>query len=158
MTKAYSTAKVDKDLINFITKATQSNLMEIEAGKLAETRASRKDIRDFATMLVKDHTTANEELSSLSGTKAIECPTILEKGKREDVDDLASKNGVEFDKAFVNEMVDGHKDAVNLFEDTIKDTKDADVRTFAMKILPKLKQHHRMALDLQEKLKELTMR
>ena len=56
-------------------------------------------------------------------------------------DDLAKKSGKDFDKAYVDAMLDGHKNAVKLFEDASQNCKDADLKAFATKTLPTLKMH-----------------
>jgi putative membrane protein len=109
-------------------------------------------------MLVKDHGKAVDELKSIATKKALGLPAMLEKKAREDVDDLAKKTGLDFDKAYLTTMVDKHEDSVELFEDAAKNCKDADLRTFANKLLPTLKAHHRAGLDLRSKLNELTQR
>jgi len=54
---------------------------------------------------------------------------------------LSAKTGKEFDKAYSSMMVKGHQEAIALFETTVMDTKDADVKTMANKTLPGLKTH-----------------
>jgi uncharacterized protein (DUF305 family) len=58
------------------------------------------------------------------------------------------KPGKDFDARFRHLMVDSHEDAVSLFENTAKDSKDPDVKAFAAKMLPKLKQHEAAAKAL----------
>ena len=47
----------------------------------------------------------------------------------------------DFDKAYVEAMVDGHKKAVKLFTDAAQNCKDPDLKAFATKTLPTLKMH-----------------
>ena len=54
---------------------------------------------------------------------------------------LAKKSGADFDKEYVDLMVDDHESAVKLFEKTAKDAKDPEVRSFASSHLPTLQAH-----------------
>lgn len=61
---------------------------------------------------------------------------------------LEGLTGVEFDRTFINVMVDDHKKAVNTFDQASKNLADSELRAFASKALPTLRMH----LDRAEKL------
>jgi len=64
---------------------------------------------------------------------------------------LDGKVGADFDKAFASAAVSDHKKAVKAFEKAANEAKDADVKAFAAKTLPALKEHLSMAEALQKK-------
>lgn len=132
---------VDKDDAKFATTAANAGMTEVSASKLAQEKSGSARVKNFAAMMVSDHTKAGDELASIAKTKNISLPPELDADSKKVVDDLAKKSGKDFDKAYVNQMVDDHKKAVKLFEDASKNCKDAELKAFAEKTLPTLKMH-----------------
>jgi putative membrane protein len=132
---------VTADDAKFATTAAADGLAEVDAGKLAQTKAVSSRVKEFATMMVNDHTKAGDELAALAKTKSIALPLTPDADAKKAADDLAAKSGKDFDKAYINAMVDGHKKAVKLFEDASQNCKDPDLKAFATKTLPTLKMH-----------------
>ena len=54
---------------------------------------------------------------------------------------MNKKTGKDFDKAYIDDMVAGHRKAVNKFEDGSKHLDDADLKNFATQTLPTLQMH-----------------
>ena len=148
-TNANSNTAVMQD--NFWTKAAQGGMAEVELSKLALQKSTNADVKKFAQMMVTDHTKANDELKSLAGKKNVVLPTDIGSHKST-LDDLNAKTGAEFDKAYVEAMVDDHETDVDLFEDNT-DNSDADIKAFTTKTLPTLKSHLEMIKGIQGKMK-----
>jgi putative membrane protein len=136
-----NTTPVDKDDADFAVKAANGGMMEVELGNYAQQNAISKRVKDFGAMMVKDHTKANEELKSLAAAKNITLPTSIGNDAQKNMDDLMKKKGNDFDKAYMNMMVDDHKKDVKEFEMAAKDCKDAEIKSFAGKTLPILLAH-----------------
>jgi putative membrane protein len=51
--------------VEFIRKASEGGLKEVEAGKLASEKASNAEVRAFAKQMVDDHSKSNAELNAL---------------------------------------------------------------------------------------------
>lgn len=132
----------------FVTMAAISDMTEIEASKLAQTKASSPAVKEFGTQMIADHTKTSGELMTISSAKTVTPPGTLDKAHRKAVDKLATLSGADFDKAYVKQMVSDHKDAVSLFEKESKSGKDGDLQAFAGKTLPSLQGHLKMAQDL----------
>jgi putative membrane protein len=144
------TSSVDADR-DFMVKACQANLAEVEAGRLAESKATNADVKKFAQHMVEDHTAANDQLMSLAGRTNFRLPARPDDAHQKDVAKLAGMSGAEFDRKYMEMMVTDHQKAVALFEKWSKDAKDDDVRAWAEKTLPKLRDHLTMARDLSGK-------
>jgi putative membrane protein len=132
---------VDKDDAKFVTTAANDGMAEVAVGKMAATNATSTRIKNFADMMVTDHTKAGDELAALAKTKNITLPAAPDADAQKKADDLSKKTGKDFDKAYVDAMVDGHEKAVKLFTDASQNCKDADLKAFATKTLPTLKMH-----------------
>jgi putative membrane protein len=138
---ATTSAPVSKDDSTFVVTAANDGMAEVNAGKLAQQKATDPRVKSFAAMMVTDHTKAGDELAALAKTKNITLPSAPNADSQKAADDLSKKSGKDFDKAYVNAMVDGHKNAVKLFTDASNNCKDADLKAFATKTLPTLKMH-----------------
>ena len=132
---------VVSDDSEFAVNAANGGMSEVELSKLAATKATNAKVKEFANMMTKDHMTANEELMALAKTKNITLPTTVGADEQKVMGDLQKKSGTDFDKAYVDQMVSDHKKTVDLFEKATTDAKDADIKSFAVKTLPTLKNH-----------------
>jgi putative membrane protein len=138
----------------FMVKAANGGMMEVELGSLAKDKATNPQVKEFAAMMVTDHSKANEELKSLAGTKNFTLPATMDSDHRDHITELSNKTGNDFDKAYMDMMVNDHKKDIDLFEDiTKKENVDADLKAFATKTLPTLKKHHEAAKRIQDALK-----
>lgn len=135
---------------DFMQTAAQSGLAEVELGKLASTKATNADVKKFGQMMVAEHTKANAELKGLAGKKNVTLPTDIGSHKST-LDDLNGLSGAEFDKAYVEAMVDAHEADVSAFQSQADKSADPDVKAFAAKTLPVLQKHLEAVKALQAK-------
>ncbi len=138
---------------DFMVLSAGAGMLEVEAGKLGEQKATNPQVKEFAAMLAKDHEAANSELKALAAQKNITLPTAIGEDHQEDLNDLREKSGADFDKEFMDMMVDQHEEDVNRFEKFANDAEDADIKAFAGKTLPKLRAHLEKARTIKDGLK-----
>lgn len=141
---------MDDDAKDFFETAASSNMLEIEAAKLAEAKANDPRTRAYAEQMTKDHTKAGEELAELARKKGVTLPTQLLRRHEGMLKPLRDKQGAEFDDDYRKVMIASHKEAVSLFDEMAKDAKDPEIKAFAVKTLPKLQAHGGMAKQLPE--------
>jgi putative membrane protein len=125
----------------FATKAANGGMAEVALGKLAQQKSTNADIKKFANMMVTDHGKANGELMAIAKSKNIALPATVDAGHQKKMDDLSKMTGKDFDKAYVDAMVDGHKKTLDLMNDEAKNGKDADLKAFAAKTAPTVQMH-----------------
>ncbi len=138
----------------FMVEAASGGMMEVDLGNLAKEKATNAKVKEFAAMMVKDHTKANDELKALASKKNVTLPATMEDKHREHINDLRDKSGAEFDKDYMEMMVKDHKDDIDKFEDIAKNSDDADLKAFANKTLPVLRKHHEQAKQIEDSLKK----
>jgi putative membrane protein len=138
----------------FVEQAGTSGLAEVEMGELGVQKAKNGQVKAFAKRMVADHTTANQELLTAVKGKGLQVPSsrtdmhkaMVEKFQQQD----AGKN---FDRAYMEQMVEDHKAAVELFETAADDEKlDLELRSYANRILPTLRDHLKQAQAIKSKL------
>jgi putative membrane protein len=130
------------DDAKFAVDAANGGMTEVALSKLAEEKATNAKVKEFASMMVMDHSKANEELMALAKVKNITLPDSVNADSKKVWTDLSKKSGADFDKAYVSIMVDDHKKTVDMFESESKSLKDADLKGFVDKTLPTIKSHY----------------
>ena len=126
----------------FLMRAGADGLFELEAARMASEQAKDEAVKRYASMLVEQHTTANQELMELAKSKGLSLPTSMPGGKRRELERLKNAKGEEFDAAFVQTVgIRDHRGDVNRFRQISRTAKDADVKAWATKMLPILERH-----------------
>jgi putative membrane protein len=134
-------ATVSKDDAAFVVNAANAGMMEVQLGQQAEQKGVAKDVKAYGAMMVKDHTAAGDKLKMLAASKNITVPAAVSPDMQKDIDDFQNKQGKDFDKAYINKMVDDHKKVITLFENESKNGSDTDIRAFADSTLHTLRTH-----------------
>jgi putative membrane protein len=134
----------------FVIQVALSDMMEIQAATLALSREPDGDTKPFAERMLKDHAHTSMELKALvgSGKVNVALPAALDAERQREIDELKAKTGKEFDRAYDPLQVKLHQQAVQLFEAYARDGDNPDLKTWAAKTLPHLKQHLTMAKKL----------
>jgi len=97
-----------------VAVAKAANDGEIETSKLAKTMAKDKKVKDFAAMMVKDHTAANKRHAALIKKAKIEAKdselsNALTADAKTRVETLkGTEKGAAFDKAYIDAQVEMH--------------------------------------------------
>lgn len=134
--------KVGRDDRQFIQKAAGSGMFEVQAAQLAKTKARDPSLKSFAGMLEDHHAKANDELMKLATAKGVEVGAAPPRALRREVAQLGKKEGQEFDQAYLRDVgIKAHEKDIKLFEKASKDAKDPEVKAWAGKTLPVLKEH-----------------
>ncbi len=136
-----TTMPVNEDVAKFAVKAANAGMTEVKLGAMAQEKATDKAVKDFGSMMVKDHTKAGDELKSIAAEKNITLPATVSDDMQKHIDDLNKKTGKDFDKDYIKMMVSDHKDVIDAFEDAAKNSKDSAIKNFAVKTLPTLYKH-----------------
>ncbi len=145
--------KADPATEEFLKKAADGGMAEVDAGKMAQEKATNVSVKEFASMMVNDHSGANSEVKSLAASKSVALPSAPSDGKKQECSKVGEKKGKDFDKAYMDMMVKDHKSTIALFESAQKDSKDDEVRAFIVNTLPKLKTHLDSALAINKRIK-----
>jgi putative membrane protein len=149
---AQSTKQMQTESMNkvsaeqFVTKATNANMFEIQSSQLALEKSKNKDIQHFAQMIIDDHKKAGSELKSvLSDADAnVKAPQKLDQEHAKKLDQLKSAAGTDFDKSYVQMQTDGHEQAVELFQSYSQNGDNSALKSWAGKTLPTLEKHLQM--------------
>jgi putative membrane protein len=126
-----------------------ANLAEIETGKLAMDKATDPKLKEFAKMMVDDHTKALGDVQQLAQSKNVTLPTDPDVKHKAAMTKLKVMSGGMFDKSYIkNAGVGDHQSTEKLLKKTQASAKDADVKALATKMLPVVQAHLKHAQDL----------
>lgn len=140
--------------------ATVANAGEVELGKLAQKKATHADVKAFAKMMVTDHSAMladtkklGTKLSVMADTAADDARDLMNQG-RDALKELTEKAaGADWDKNYMDKMVDGHKDVLGTLQEAAKNTPDAQLKTALERVVGKVQTHLTKAEDIRAKLK-----
>lgn len=133
--------KVNKDDARFAVAAADGGMAEVQLGQLASEKGVAADVKSFGAMMVKDHSEANNKLMTLAKEKGITLPGSLSEFEQKTKNKLQAKSGKDFDKAYVDDMIEDHEKDIKDFQNAAKNLKDPDLKTFVQNTLPVLKTH-----------------
>lgn len=150
-TETTATATLAQTDAEFLRKAASINSAEVELGNLARERSQNQDVKMFCDMLIKDHTDSGNRLKDIADRNKGDFPAEVLPEHKAVKDQLQSLSGPQFDLEFCKAMVDGHQQAIDLFQKEASDGQNADLKSYAQTTLPTLRQHLDHARELQRK-------
>jgi len=163
---------------DFVTEAVWAGEKEVEMGQMALGKSQDASVTNFAARMVRDHTRANERLIRIADQESLSYPATNsfapENWAGLNTDDfkgmqaaalmqnntgtnadlkmakyLDSLSGASFDQAYAACAVQDHTNAVELFSGASQTLQDKQLKRFATRVLPTLKDHYQMAVDMQ---------
>ena len=135
--------KMSQKDVNFIQKAAGGGAQEVENGKMAEKQAKSADVKSVAARMVADHTRIDKELTALANRKGV---TFNTSGVR--AQNLGSGD---FDRLYLKWLEEAHRIDIADFERAAKSSDDSELKAWASKTLPTLKQHLAMVQAAEKK-------
>ena len=136
---------------HFMRKAGEGGLAEVELGKLATEKGQSDEVKKFGQRMVDDHSKANDQLKQLAESKGVTLPSSLSAKDKSTKAKLEKLSGEQFDRAYMNDMVQDHTKDVSEFQRASTQAKDSDVKSFASQTLPTLQDHLKEARSIAPK-------
>ncbi|MGI2904218.1 DUF4142 domain-containing protein [Tolypothrix sp. VBCCA 56010] len=137
-----STTSLDTE---FITKAAQSDMTEIQTSQLALQKSKNKSVRDYAQMMIKHHTESSKELKPIAQSKNVTLPTTIGPENTALLTSLKKVSGSQFDQAYMQGQVQAHTKTDAEYQKYLNQGQDPQLKAFASKIEPVVAQHLQMA-------------
>jgi putative membrane protein len=163
---------------NFVTEAVWAGEKEVALGQMALGKSQNASVTNFAARMVRDHTRANERLIRIADQeglsylatnsfapdnwmalnsddfKGMGAAALMQNDTGTNADLKLAKyfdslSGTSFDQAYAACAVQDHSNAVQLFDNASQTLQDKQLKRFATRVLPTLKEHYQMAVDMQ---------
>jgi putative membrane protein len=154
-TQARAAGPTDPQIAAIVVTANQ---VDIDAGKLAKSKSKSKEVKDFAQLMVTDHSGVNKSATELV-TKLHVTPEAnptsesLKKGGDENLANLKKLSGAAFDKAYIDHEVAYHQAVLDAVDKTlIPSAQNAELKALLVKVRPAFVAHLEHAKHLQASL------
>lgn len=125
----------------FLTKAIKGDNSEMKLGALAASRGHSRAVRDFGSMLARDHRRAKAQAVPVAARHHVRVPAAMADEARDEYAKLQRMRGAAFDREFARYMVDDHRKDIAEFAAEANSGDPADVRALARQTLPALRKH-----------------
>lgn len=134
----------------YVTSASAGDLYEIRAADLALQHATSEDVKELARMIKADHTAASEQLKTAMGSQGDPAlmASDLDERRKGMLDNLSNAASGEFDKAYLEQQVAAHEEAVTLHRSFADNTDAPELSAHARAVLPKIEAHLEQARQL----------
>ena len=135
-----------------------ANQVDIDAGKLAQSKAHSKDVRAFGKTMVIDHSGVNQQAVALATRLKVtpeDNPTSqsLEKEGEDNVATLKGLNGDAFDKAYIDHEIAYHEQVLEAIDKVlVPNANNAELKALIVKVRPAFVAHLEHAKTIQAKL------
>jgi putative membrane protein len=135
-----------------------ANQVDINAGKLAQSKGSNKDVKAFGKQMVTDHTGVNKRATALVKklkVKPEDNPTSknLMSGGEENIKELKRLKGKDFDRAYIDNEVAYHQAVLDAIDKTlVPNAKNGELKGLIAKVRPAFVAHLEHAKTIQASL------
>ncbi|HEY3990034.1 MAG TPA: DUF4142 domain-containing protein [Acidobacteriaceae bacterium] len=137
--KKAAEAMTDQQFVDF---AAQTDMVEANLGQLAQTAASAQPVKDYAQMLVTDHTKDYSQLFGIAQQANLNMPNAIDaEHNKAMIDPFQKLHGAAFDHHYAQEMVAGHTKAIAVYKKEAADAQNPSLKSYASDTLPVLQKH-----------------
>jgi putative membrane protein len=133
-----SLVKGDQD---FLMSVADGGMTEIQASQAAQNKTVNPRVRDFAAMMVRDHSRWGDQLKTLAQARNVSLPAAVSSRHQAAIDALQKYQGAAFDKHYIDMMVHDHEGAVHDFETVGSAVRDTALARFVREKLPLIRMH-----------------
>lgn len=135
----------------FVDLVAQTDMLEAHLGQMAANQASSQAVKDYAQMLVTDHTSDYQQLGMIAAKAGLTVPKGLNAENDKIIAAFGKLNGAAFDTRYAHAMIDGHTKAIAIFTKESTGAQSTDLQSYASQTIPTLQKHLDGAKDLTKK-------
>jgi len=125
----------------FYEAFVSDGIAEIDAGNLVLQKSSNAMVKEFAAMMIKDHTSANERVKALAASKMTSLPSSASPADQAVQAKLTSLSARIFDLFYIRSQIHAHERLLDLVSAEATSGKDSKAKAFAVEILPTVESH-----------------
>lgn len=127
---------------DFVNRMAMSDMYEVRAAKIALEKSQDEEIRQFAQMMVDDHSAATDKLKGIIASENLATPpSTLDGNHFEMINALKAANAEDFDGLYLNQQRKAHETALALLRAYEAGGDNAALQSFASETAPKVSAH-----------------
>jgi putative membrane protein len=127
----------------FVKLVGMGNAGEVQLARFAETRAANREVKAFATQMVRDHTAMGDKLGAVARALNLTLPNDIDPDQKAARARLETLQGTAFDAAYLQAQLVDHQKTVTLLQWEIASGQDASLQALAKESLPTVMEHLR---------------
>ena len=136
----------------FVTNLAVGNMYELQAAEIAQAKSNNAQVKELASMITRDHTSAGEKLSATAPTAApnVTIPTALDQRRQGMIDNLNAASADDFDKVYLEQQVAAHNETLTLLNGFSDNTDAPALASLARELVAPItmhRDHAQRALD-----------
>jgi len=133
----------------FAKMVGSSDQFEIRSSEMALQRSQNEGIRQYAQKMITDHKGTTTQLGNIAlGTPAVGADESVTDQHKMMLDRLAAASGAEFNGLYLDQQIQNHQQAVQLFSQQIAQGENGELKAFATQNLPHIQNHLAMATQM----------
>ncbi len=125
----------------FLREVHQANLVAVSAGRLAQRKAIRDEVRRDGRLFVDDHNRLDAELRALAGRLAVSLPSGPTRAQQQQVAALSALSGPAFDAAWIDQQIEVHRECGAAGRRELASGSDTQVKALARRAGPVFQAH-----------------
>ena len=126
----------------FVDFAAQTDMVEANLGQMAGSVGSAQPVKDYAQMLVTDHTKDFNQLYGIAHQANLNRPDAIDAAHNKAmIAPFQKLTGTAFDHRYIHEMVAGHTQAIAVYKKEAADAENPALKSYAEDTLPTLQKH-----------------
>ena len=122
--------------VDFVTRASNSNLFATAESRLALERTRGPQVRAFARRMLDEHGKTQAELKAAARGSGALIPTALDPDHQARLKALRGKSGADFDKTYIADQDENHSNALTLYADYMLWGENEKLHALAIKMIP----------------------
>lgn len=139
----------------FVAEASSANMLQMRLGDLALERAVSPEVKEMAQEMRTGHSRVMEDLQNIAVQGEFVVPNELGRSHQKVYDQVSSETGIGFDLAYIKRTREEHRQLLKRYEDIAENARVMEVKQFASKQLPLLRQHLQKAEELEDRLGDI---
>ncbi len=128
---------------DFAQTAAASDMFEIQAAKLVLKKAKTEDVREFANMMIADHTKSSQALKEAiaASGQSLAMPAKLDAEHQSQIGALNGLAGQDLEREYIAQQMAAHRNALDLLKSYAGGGDVAELRQFAQATIPAVQKH-----------------
>lgn len=135
----------------YLRMAASSDLFEVESSRLALQQSQNPAVRQFAQMMINDHTRTTNEATAIARQQGLTPPPpTMAPHHQQMLQELRASPPTSFDSAYKRAQIAAHQEALNLHQGFASGGDNEALRAFAARTVPAIQMHYQQAQNLPE--------
>ncbi len=136
----------------FMRRAAGGNAAEVQMAELVLKKTENPQIKEFAQMMITDHTAANKDLLQLASDEGLANFKVeVSPADKALYAKMTSVTGTTFDSGYVKHAISDHETDIKEYKQAQEMAKDAGLKSYVDKVEPIIEGHLKAAKELDAK-------